>query len=129
VVILDGAHNASGARALASTLAEDLAGIGPRAFVVGLLARDPEWFLDGLGLDAADGDRVLACPIDSPRSVDPAVIVAAAESVGVAAEAELDLGVAMASARDMVGSQGMVVVTGSLRLVGAARDLLDLPPT
>ena len=129
MVVLDGAHNGSGARALASTLAFDLAGIGPRVFVVGLLARDPEWFLDGLGLDAAEGDRLIACPIDSPRSVDPASIVAAAESVGVAADPEPDLGVALASARDMVGSGGLVVVTGSLRLVGAARDLLHLPPT
>lgn len=127
LVLLDGAHNAAGARALARVLGEDLAGIGPRAFVVGLLARDPEWFLDGLGLDPGEGDRVLACSIDSPRAVEPAAIAAAAESLGVGAEVAPDIGWAVASARDAVGSDGIVVVTGSLRLVGSARELLDLP--
>lgn len=127
LVVLDAAHNPSGARVVATTVAEDLGDPGPRAWVVALLDRDPEAFLDALGVDATAGDRVVAVPLEGPRAVAPTAVEAAAESLGAPSDIAPDVEQAMAMAKESVGDNGLVVVTGSLRLVGAARTALGLP--
>jgi dihydrofolate synthase/folylpolyglutamate synthase len=123
--VLDGAHTPASAAALAATVkAEPIA--GPTVWVVGLLSdKDPNAFLAALAaIDPAA--PFIITPIDSPRAADPAVVLAAAERLGLNAAAAPDLAEATARAAEMAKPGGRVVVTGSLSLVAAARQLLGL---
>ena len=74
-VVLDGAHNVDGARAAASTLAEEFTLAGSVVMVVGLLeGRDPAEMLEALG--ATEAGFLVACTPASPRAI-PAPEVAA----------------------------------------------------
>jgi dihydrofolate synthase/folylpolyglutamate synthase len=123
LVVLDGAHNAAGAAVAAETLAADFEVAGERILVVGLLApRDPEPILEAL--DAATAYLVVACTPDSPRAVPAAEIAAAAARLGVPAEVVPDVRRAVDRAVSRAGSEDAVLVTGSLYVVGAARQHL-----
>ena len=127
LTILDGAHNPAGARAAAATLDEEFGIAGQRLLVFGMLrGRDPEEMLEAIGLEGTRA--VIACAPPSPRAVPAAQVAAAARSLGleaVAAESvRAALDQAMAGARD----QDLVLVTGSLYVVGAARAALAPPP-
>ncbi len=118
-VVLDGAHNPQGMVALGHALGELELG-GRRAFVVGFLeARDATEMLAALG-PVAD-DVVLVCTPDSPRAMDPALVLDAAGSLALDAEAAGTPDAAVEAARSIVGEDGLVVVAGSLYVVGAAR--------
>ena len=122
VVVIDGAHNVAGARALAGALAE-LHPEGGAVAVVGMLhGRDPSAMLEAL---AAGGiQNVVACTAPSPRAVPSAEIAEAARALGlraVAADGTVD---ALTLARAQVPEDGMLVVTGSLYVVAEARSLL-----
>jgi dihydrofolate synthase/folylpolyglutamate synthase len=85
LVVLDGAHNPAGARALAGALDEAFPEQTGRIVVIGLLrGRDPSAML--VGLDAAKARLVVACPPPSPRALPAADLVAAARGLGVEAE-------------------------------------------
>jgi len=127
--VLDGAHNPAGALAAADAIDETFAGIRGRILVVGLLGgRDPEEMLVALG--AATCRLVVACPPPSPRALDPQVVAAAAEALGVDTEVADSVPEAVTLALSLAAPEEMVVVTGSLYVVGAARAALvgdDLP--
>jgi dihydrofolate synthase/folylpolyglutamate synthase len=127
--VLDGAHNPAGAQAASAALAETFAGVEGRILVVGLLGgRDPAEMLVALG--AAACRLVVACPPPSPRALDPQVVAAAAAGMGVDTEVADSVPEAVALALSLAAPQEMVVVTGSLYVVGAARAALvgdDLP--
>jgi len=112
--LLDGAHNPDGAAALARYLGEQSSSL---ALVFGALA-DKAWpqMLDLLA--PVTPHRVYAEPpgraAASPR--DLALRHPGERAAGLAA--------AMARARNLVGSGGIVVIAGSLYLVGEARALL-----
>ncbi len=118
-VLADGAHNtASGAR-----LADHLNAVRkePWTAIVGMLeGHDPGEFFSGRGLGRQGLGRrglgrVLAVPVENPRSLAPGAVAAAARGAGVAAEACGSLGEALGRA-----GEGLVVVTGSFYLVGEA---------
>ena len=119
LVVLDGAHNPDGARALADTLAEDLAGRFPDVLVVGFTAgRDPAEMLSIL--EAHRARRVLAVRPPSPRGL-AAEEVAAAAPPGVRVEPVASVPEALDEAVVAAGADGFVLVTGSLYVVGDAR--------
>lgn len=126
-VLLDGAHNADGARALAAaldTLAPYLAP-GRATLVLGILAdKDVAGMLDALRSSPVLRDaRVLATPVpDSPRTLD-AEALAHTWGAGARATASPDdaLGTGLALAAD---AGGPLVVAGSLYLVGHVRGRL-----
>jgi dihydrofolate synthase/folylpolyglutamate synthase len=121
--LVDGAHNPAGARAAAAALAEEFAPTGRRLFVVGLLkGRDPAEMLEALGVGPAD--TVIACAPPSPRALDPAEVADAARALG--AEAEVVNGPVPAVTRALKRAEpdDLVLVVGSLYLVGAARPVL-----
>lgn len=125
LVVLDGAHNAAGAAVAAQTLAEDFDVPGSRILVVGLLApRDPRSVLEAL--DAATADLVVACTPPSPRGIPASEVAAAAAALGVAAEVVPDVGRAVQRAIERAGTDDAVLITGSLYVVGAAREALGL---
>ena len=127
--LLDGAHNPAGARAGAEAVAETFAGVTGRILVVGLLrGRDPTEMLGALG--ASDARLVVACPPPSPRALPPEAVAAAAQGLGVAADVADTVAEAVTLALSLAAPDEMVLVSGSLYVVGAARAALtgdDIP--
>ncbi len=122
-VLLDGAHNPAGARALAVTLSESFP-VDRRAFVVGISVDKPAAeIVTALGVRPQD--LVVCCSADTPRAmaaVDLAEIVRAALP---STTTEVARGVRDGVRRAIRTSPRpeLVVVTGSLYVVGQARDL------
>lgn len=125
LVLLDGAHNADGARALYAALSEEFPSEA-RTLVVGILGgRDPQEVLESLGVREAE--RLVVCRPPSPRALDPETLAAAALNAGMPRAAiEVADGVPEAVARALAATppDGQLVVTGSLYTVGAARSVL-----
>ena len=121
--ILDGAHNLAGAIASTAAIDEAFALRSGRVLVVGLLAsRDPVEMLTAF--DAPNARLVVACPPPSPRALPAAEVAAAARSLGTDAEEAASAPEALATALALADPSEMVVVTGSLYVVGAARAAL-----
>jgi dihydrofolate synthase/folylpolyglutamate synthase len=124
LVILDGAHNVAGARALRDALDEEL-GPMPRTLVIGLLReKDPAEMLGAFGLDGTQ--RIIVCRPPSPRAHDPAEVAKAAEAMGfdpeaidIVDEVRAAVGTALLETPD----EGQLVITGSLYVVGEARSI------
>ncbi|TML63387.1 MAG: bifunctional folylpolyglutamate synthase/dihydrofolate synthase [Actinobacteria bacterium] len=121
--ILDGAHNPAGAEALARSLAEEFGTDMGRVLVVGFLrGRDPVEMLSAL--DASLARLVVACTPPSPRALPAADVAGAARSMGLDAFTAGSVAEGLARALDAVEPAEMMLVTGSLYVVGAARALL-----
>jgi dihydrofolate synthase/folylpolyglutamate synthase len=128
LTVLDGAHNPAGALALAGALDEAFGGVSGRVLVVGFLAgRDPDEML--AALDAGRARLVVACPPPSPRALPPEEVAAAAGRLGVAASVTTSVREAVALGRDVAEPDEMVLITGSLYVVGTARAVLRGAPT
>jgi dihydrofolate synthase/folylpolyglutamate synthase len=122
-IVLDGAHNPEAAEALDRTLATAFGGASPRVFVMATLSpRDPADFIAELGI--GQGDYVISIPVNSPRSLAPEVIAEAASAAGATTESSGDVEDALERAAVLAGMDGLIVVTGSLYAVGAARAVL-----
>jgi dihydrofolate synthase/folylpolyglutamate synthase len=118
-VLLDGAHNEAGMEALVRTLASE--GLAPAATVFGAMA-DKAWDRTLATLASRSGARVYVEPAGR-KAVTCAVLAAAFPGTGAPSIPE-----ALAAARRLAGPEGLVLVTGSLYLVGEARAaLLGLP--
>lgn len=114
LVILDGAHNPAGARALAASLRAYFPG-RPATFVVGILAdKDAGGILAALRPLAA---RVILTASANPRAAAPEAIRAL-----LPADARVDTApspqAALAMATAAAGPRGIVCVAGSLSLIG-----------
>jgi dihydrofolate synthase / folylpolyglutamate synthase len=121
LVLLDGAHNPAGARALAAALLEEFV-VDRRTMVVACLAdKDLRGILEGL---APATGRLLVTTNRSPRAAPAEQLRKEAEALGLAAEVAPDVPTAVRRAVDSAGATEAVVVTGSLSTVGEARDLL-----
>ena len=120
LLLVDGAHNAAGMAALADALTEEFAVDGVSVAVVGMLSgRDPSAMLAPLA--SAGVTAIVACEPDSPRAMPAAAVAEAGRALGLAVFEEPDMRNALRIARGMVGADGLVVVAGSLYVVGAAR--------
>jgi dihydrofolate synthase/folylpolyglutamate synthase len=120
LVVVDGAHNAAGAAALGSALDDDFDVQGRRIVVFGVLAgHEPRDLLDQLGASAID--LLVATEPASPRAVPAADVAAAARSLGIDTVVEPDVRSAVDAAVALASEDDLVVVTGSLYLVGDAR--------
>ena len=120
LLLVDGAHNAAGMAALGEALEEEFAVDGTAVAVVGMLSgRDPSAMLAPL---ASAGVRALvACEPESPRAMPVATVGEAGRALGLSVYEEPDIGEALRVARGMVDADGLVVVAGSLYVVGTAR--------
>jgi dihydrofolate synthase / folylpolyglutamate synthase len=126
LTLLDCAHNPDGAVALSHALDPSVLGdIESRkeiALVFGAL-NTKNWRAMLRRLEQVAGHRVFVAPPMS-RGVDPREIAAF-----LPGEVAGSVGEALSRARALVGPRGVVVVTGSTFLVGAARALLLNLPT
>ncbi len=119
-VLLDCAHNPDGAESLTAALDESFAVLGSRYLVFGMLAQqDPDEMLTAL--DVGRYDLVVVCTPDSPRARKADEVARAVEARGVAAEVVPDPVAAVARAVSLADEEDLVVVAGSIYVVGAVR--------
>jgi dihydrofolate synthase/folylpolyglutamate synthase len=119
--ILDVAHNKAGAEALRSGLAELLLGIEPKILIFSCLKDKP--LNDMARILFPIFDKVIFAPIHSARATSVEDLKAAGRELGVLAEGVESVGEALQLARESV-KNGVVVISGSVYLVGEARSLL-----
>lgn len=114
-LLLDGAHNAAGAKALRSALDEHFPGM-PITFVLCFFQnKDVPGALQHL---LRPGDRVIASQAKTSRAVcDPELIVEHALAARMKAETAPSVENALQLALATTGSKGVVVATGSLATV------------
>ncbi len=125
LTVLDGAHNPSGARALAASLDGVLGERRPRVAVIGVLDdKDATGMLEAL---LPHVDRVIFTRSQNPRSLSPGTLTTLEEKLGgPPAETVADPRAALARARELAGPQGGVVATGSIYLIAdLVRDVAD----
>lgn len=123
LIVLDGAKNVEGARAAAAAVAEEFGEASSRILVVGLLAgKDPTEMLEALGVRGA---RLLVlCAPPTPRAQDATGLAAVATRFGVRTEVADSVSDALDLAREAAGPDDVILVSGSLYVVGAARAAL-----
>lgn len=116
LTVLDGAHNPSGARALAESLGDVLGERRPRVAVIGVLDdKDAAGMLAEL---LPHVDHVVFTRSQNPRSLSPATLDSLAEKMGgPPAETVSDPAAALQRARALAGRAGSVVATGSIYLI------------
>jgi len=119
--VLDVAHNPAGAWALRAGFNATFDGMSPRVLVFGCLRDKP--VAEMAQILFSEFDRVIFAPINSPRAVAVEDLLVAASSVGVDAEAATSVEAALELAAQQ-GTGGVVVVSGSVYLVGAVRSVL-----
>jgi dihydrofolate synthase/folylpolyglutamate synthase len=126
LIVLDGAKNIPGAQAMAAAVDEEFGEARSRIMVVGMLrGKDPGEMLQALG--APKARYVVTCPPPSPRAQPADVVAKAAMLLGVEAEPATTVADALDRARAMAGADDLILVTGSLYVVGAARSAIHHP--
>lgn len=126
-VLLDGAHNPDAARSLAAAVRADLGRYPRRALVLGVLGdKDVRGIVSAL-LPVVD--EIVLAPPPSVRAGTQDDLAEVVRECGRAPVLATDVPAALDRAGALAGGyHGLVVVTGSLYVVGAARDALGLPP-
>ena len=120
-VVLDGAHNPAGARSLVAALPEAFPGRGVVAVLGVLEDKDVTGVVTAV-LEFADHVVVTAPPV--ARGLPADTLAATVRRCGGRATVAGDVQAAITVASRLAGGSGVVVVTGSLYLVGAARAVL-----
>jgi dihydrofolate synthase / folylpolyglutamate synthase len=116
-VVFDVAHNPAGAWALRSTLSatyEDR----PLVFVFGAMRDKAVGEMAEILFPLAD--CVIATHADNPRAATPVEIRQSARRVSVEIDEAPDVASALTKARAAAGTRGLVVITGSIYIVGEA---------
>ncbi len=122
-IVLDVAHNPAGAWALRSALSERYDD-RPLIFVFGAMRDKAISEMTEILFPLAE--RVIATRAENPRSASPEEIQQAGSRTGAEIEAVAVVGTALERARDAASSEAVVVVTGSIYLVGEAMRLLGV---
>ncbi len=122
-VVLDGAHNAAGADVAAAVVDEEFSEVAERIYVVGLLrGRDPVAMLEAL--DAQSARLVIATAPSTPRAIPAQEVARAAISLDIDVVVVEDVRAAVDRALDEALPDDLVLITGSLYVVGEARGRL-----
>ena len=120
LVVLDGAHNVMAARVLCEAL-RALYGQKKIVFVAGILSdKDHAHILEAF---VGVAERVYTVTVDNPRAISAEALAAEVVSYGVEACAYASAAEALRAAVEAAGADGVVVVSGSLYLVGEVRRL------
>lgn len=130
-LLLDGAHNPAGCESLAAYLSDHQAGRGT-ALVFAAMRDKPAGAMLSILAPYCQDLIVTALPV--ARGESPEVLLELAASRHPRARMAREVGAALGLAREAAGDGGLVVVAGSLYLVGEAKKLpgaagsLDRPP-
>ena len=122
-VVLDGAHNLAGAKALAATLLDEFARL-PLTLILGILT-DKDW-RGMLAVLAPLASRIRLVAVPDERTANPEDLAMECrrihETTSVACHSSLK------DALDSAEGEPLVVITGSLYLVGEAMEILAVGP-
>jgi dihydrofolate synthase / folylpolyglutamate synthase len=121
--VFDVAHNPAGAWALRSTLSAAYEN-RPLLFIFGAMRDKAIGEVAEILFPLAD--RVIVTQADNPRSATPPEIRAAASRVSVDIEDAPNVAAALDRARAVAGPQTVVVITGSIYIVGEAMRILGV---
>jgi dihydrofolate synthase / folylpolyglutamate synthase len=121
-ILLDVAHNPAGAWALRSALS-NLDPAPKKLTVIFGCLRDKA-IAEIAQILFPLFDKVILVEVNSPRAASIAEMRAAAESTGAAIETAVNEQEALIRAGELTPSEGLIVVTGSVYLIGALRDLV-----
>ena len=124
-VVLDVAHNPAGAWALRAALSERY-GDRPMIFVFGAMRDKAISEMTEILFPLAE--RVIATRPENPRSASPDEIERAGSRTGAEMETIADVMLALNRARESAGQRRVIVVTGSIYLVGEAMRVLEVEP-
>jgi dihydrofolate synthase / folylpolyglutamate synthase len=116
-IVLDVAHNPAGAWALRSALSERYDN-RPLIFIFGAMRDKAISEMTEILFPLAE--RVIATRPENPRSALPEEIQRAGSRTGAEIEAVAEIGPALEHARHGLGPESVIVVTGSIYLVGEA---------
>jgi dihydrofolate synthase/folylpolyglutamate synthase len=122
-IVFDVAHNPAGAWALRSALSERYEDC-PLIFVFGAMRDKAISEMTEILFPLAQ--RVIATRPENPRAAAPEEIVQAASRAGADIEEAAEVKTALEIARGAAGTGDVVVVTGSIYLVGEAMQLLGV---
>ena len=124
-IVLDVAHNPAGAWALRSALStfyEDR----PLTFVFGSMRDKAIGEIADILFPLAD--RVIATQAENPRAASPEEIAEAGAHTQTEILQENSMQAALERARSLAGSKGLIVITGSIYIVGEALGILTHGP-
>ncbi len=120
LIVVDGAHNPAGVRALVATLDGAFDVRGQRRCVLGMLTgRDLDDMLTPLV--GAGFSEFYCCAPSSPRAVPARELVTTLERLGATAYEHPSARAALAHARERSTDDDLIIVTGSLYLVAEVR--------
>jgi dihydrofolate synthase/folylpolyglutamate synthase len=122
-IVLDVAHNPAGAWALRSALSERY---GDRRLVFVFGAMRDKAISEMTDILFPLGERIIATRPENPRSASPEEIQQAGGRTGAEIETLAEIGPALERARAVAAPDGVMVVTGSIYLVGEAMRLLGV---
>jgi dihydrofolate synthase/folylpolyglutamate synthase len=123
-VLLDGAHNRSGAESFAAALKTYFPEVHP-VLILGIL-RDKDWS-HMCEILAPLGWRILLVPVHSERTAEPHGLAEACRRFNP--QAEVTERASLSQALAEVASASFVAIAGSLYLIGEAMELLHLSPS
>jgi dihydrofolate synthase/folylpolyglutamate synthase len=122
-IVLDVAHNPAGAWALRSALSEHYDN-RPLIFLFGAMRDKAISEMTEILFPLAE--KVIATRPENPRSATPEEIQQAGSRTGTEIEAVPEVNLALQRARDAAGPNSVVVITGSIYLVGEAMQFLGV---
>jgi len=120
LTVLDGAHNADSAGKLLASVDAEFPGRSPLVLIFAAAAdKDVDGMLQVLAPRAA---LAVATESGNPRRLDPRIVAELAKAAGARrVVVKRDMAEAFAAADEAAGAKGLVLVTGSLYLVGRAK--------
>ncbi len=122
-MVLDVAHNPAGAWALRSALSENFSG-RELTFVFAAMRDKPVQEIAGILFPLAE--QVVVTQVANPRSATVGELLQAGSRTGVSLFSEQAVAPALARARELSKPDGVIVVTGSIFLVGEAMTLMGV---
>ncbi|MCH5213168.1 MAG: bifunctional folylpolyglutamate synthase/dihydrofolate synthase [Oscillospiraceae bacterium] len=118
-IVVDGAHNIDGIRALKEALSEE-----DREIILVLAMMKDKAYEECIAEIAQAARCVIASQLDMPRALAADEIKAVVDSTGIECIAELDVEKALDTALDLAGEKRLICICGSLYLAGDAERIL-----
>ena len=122
-MVLDVAHNPAGAWALRSALSENFAG---RELTMVFAAMRDKAIQEIADVLFPVAEQVVLTHIDNPRAATPAELLQTTSRTGATMHTEESVTEALAKAHELTKPDGVIVVTGSIFLVGAAMEAMGI---
>lgn len=123
-MVLDVAHNPAGAWALRSALSENFP--GRELTMVFAVMRDKA-LEEMAGILFPIAEQVIVTKVANPRAATTSELAQAGSRTGTSLYEEQNVAAALARAREVSKPQGLIVVTGSIFLVGEAMSAMGIP--